>query len=144
MTWPVRIAFGSRISLMIAMAVTLLPEPDSPTMPTISRGLTVNETPSTARTKPSSVRNETWRSRTSRSGGAGGSGNPHAGVEPRIQDVDDRVREHDEERCVHDRGDDDRKIEVLERLIGEEPDPWQAEHDLCQQRPAADERSEVE
>src|SRR5260370_11019062 len=97
---------------MIAIAVTLLPEPDSPTIPTISPGLTVKETPSTARTTPSSVRNETWRSRTSSSGVAGDSGNPHAGVEPRIEDVDDRIRSDDAACCVHDRGDDDRKDEV--------------------------------
>ena len=39
--------------------VTLLPEPDSPTMPSTSPLLTPIEMPSTARTSPSSVRNET-------------------------------------------------------------------------------------
>ena len=55
---------------MIDITVTLLPEPDSPTMPSTSPGATSNETPSTARTSPSSVRKETRRSRTSSSGRA--------------------------------------------------------------------------
>src|SRR4051812_50230120 len=55
--------------------VTLLPEPDSPTIPSTSPWPSVNETPSTARTTPSSVLKETLRSRTSRSGGGGAAGN---------------------------------------------------------------------
>jgi hypothetical protein len=46
---------------------TLLPEPDSPTMPTDWPRFTVTLTPSTARTKPSSVAKATLRSRTSSS-----------------------------------------------------------------------------
>ena len=42
---------------MIERAVTLLPEPDSPTMPSVSPAATVKLTPSTARTTPSSVKN---------------------------------------------------------------------------------------
>ena len=68
MTSPSKIAFGSRISCMIDITVTLLPEPDSPTMPSTCPASSVNETPSTARTRPFSVRNETLRSRTSSSG----------------------------------------------------------------------------
>src|SRR3954447_3412880 len=37
------------------MAVTDLPQPDSPTMPSVSPASTSNETPSTARTTPSGV-----------------------------------------------------------------------------------------
>ena len=40
---------------MIVRQVTLLPEPDSPTMPSVLPSSTVNETPSTALTIPSSV-----------------------------------------------------------------------------------------
>ena len=40
---------------MIVSDVTLLPQPDSPTMPSVWLRSTVNETPSTARTIPSSV-----------------------------------------------------------------------------------------
>ena len=52
--------------------VTLFPEPDSPTMPSVSPGRTVKLTPSTARMTPASVwkyvwRSSTWRMGTSRS-----------------------------------------------------------------------------
>ncbi len=52
------------ISRRIDSAVTDLPQPDSPTMPSVSRGLRSNETPSTARTIPSTVKNCVRRSRT--------------------------------------------------------------------------------
>ena len=48
--------------------VTLLPEPDSPTIPNVSPRRTSNESPSTALTMPSGVGKCTLRSRTSRSG----------------------------------------------------------------------------
>ena len=48
-------------------AATLLPEPDSPTMPSVRPRSTANETPRTAWTTPSPVWNETARSRTSSS-----------------------------------------------------------------------------
>ena len=47
-------------------AVTDLPQPDSPTMPSVSPRASSNDTPSTARTTPSSVSNWVCRSRTSR------------------------------------------------------------------------------
>ncbi len=53
------------MSRITDIMVTLLPEPDSPTMPSTSPGSSVNETPSTALTTPSSVRNETLRFLTS-------------------------------------------------------------------------------
>src|SRR5262245_55133767 len=136
-------AFGSRIRRMIAMAVMLFPEPDSPTMPTISRGSTVNEMPSTARTSPSSLRKETCRSRTS-SRGTAASGNPHPRVEPGVEDVDHGIRQDDEERGVDDGGEDHRQVEVLQRLVGEQTDAGEAEDHLGQQGTAADERPEVE
>ncbi len=40
---------------MIARLVTLFPEPDSPTTPSVCPLSTENDTPSTARTTPSSV-----------------------------------------------------------------------------------------
>ena len=40
---------------MIVRQVTLLPQPDSPTIPSVLPFSTVNETPSTALTIPSSV-----------------------------------------------------------------------------------------
>jgi hypothetical protein len=52
---------------MIVRQVTLLPEPDSPTMPSVWPFSIENETPSTALTMPSSVRKWVLRSRSSRS-----------------------------------------------------------------------------
>src|SRR5690348_7296171 len=49
-------------------AVTLLPDPDSPTIPSVSPAATEKLTPSTARRMPASVKNWVCRSRTSRTG----------------------------------------------------------------------------
>src|SRR5690606_32489871 len=46
---------------MMDWAVTLLPQPDSPTIPRVSPAFSENETPSTARTRPSSVSNSVTR-----------------------------------------------------------------------------------
>src|SRR5512141_160115 len=122
MTWPSMIAFGSRIRRITAIIETVLPEPDSPTIPSTSPRAIEKERPSTAWTTPSSVRNETRRSRTSRSGagplsGCVGpscvvSGMAHPRVEQGVDEVDDGVRQHDEEGRVHDRGHDHRQVEV--------------------------------
>ena len=58
-----------------AIDVTVLPDPDSPTMPSTSFSKTSNVTPSTAFTTPSSVGNCTRRSRTD------STGSPDAGGE---------------------------------------------------------------
>src|ERR1700755_494808 len=55
---------------MIDLAQTLLPEPDSPTMPSVSPACRSKLTPSTARTGPESVRNQVRRSRTCSNGSA--------------------------------------------------------------------------
>src|SRR6478609_7826202 len=68
-TLPVTIAdFGSKPRM--AIDVTLLPEPDSPTMPSVSSGSSVKLTSSTARTSPSSVGKRTERLRTCKSASA--------------------------------------------------------------------------
>src|SRR5581483_8576296 len=61
---------GCGMSPSSAIVLTLLPEPDSPTIPSVSPGKTSYEMPSTAWTMPSSVRNSTARSRIDRSGSA--------------------------------------------------------------------------
>ena len=53
---------------MIERDRIVLPEPDSPTMPIVLPRSSVNDTPSTALTKPASVRNAVLRFSTSRSG----------------------------------------------------------------------------
>ena len=55
MTSPLKLAFDARVSPSTLRFETLLPEPDSPTMPSERPASTENETPSTARTTPSSV-----------------------------------------------------------------------------------------
>src|SRR4051812_23226055 len=62
---PANVALGERVRPSSVIAVTDLPEPDSPTIATISPRSISNETPSTARTVPSSVAKETCRSLTS-------------------------------------------------------------------------------
>ena len=59
---------GLGLRSRIDIIVTLFPEPDSPTTPMVSPGRTLNETPSTAFTMPSSVLKYVRRSRTSSSG----------------------------------------------------------------------------
>ena len=54
-----------RVRPMIVWVLTLLPEPDSPTMPSVWPGSMEKEMPWTARTRPSSVGKETRRSVTS-------------------------------------------------------------------------------
>src|SRR5215470_7930247 len=57
---------GEGSSRMIDIAVTLLPQPDSPTSPTVRPAGTVNDTSSTTRTRPLSIAKETERSSTER------------------------------------------------------------------------------
>src|SRR5215475_8540386 len=66
--WPPTLVRLGLCRPSTARLATLLPEPDSPTMPRVRPGSTVNETPLTARTVPSSVWKRTVRSRTSRYG----------------------------------------------------------------------------
>src|SRR5262245_44309009 len=132
------------MSRITASIETVLPEPDSPTIPRTSPRAIENERPSTARTRPSSVRNETPSSRTSSSGVAPFSGTADPGIQDGVDDVDGRVRDHDEEGGVHDRGHDHGQVEVLERVVRQPADPVQPEDDLRQERGAADERAEVE
>ena len=47
---------GDAISRKIESEVTLLPQPDSPTIASVSPVYTENDTPSTARTTPSRVK----------------------------------------------------------------------------------------
>src|SRR5580698_3353897 len=68
MALPVSMRPGGRMSRRIERAVTDLPLPDSPTMPSVSPGSTWNERPSTARARPALVGNTVRRSRIERSG----------------------------------------------------------------------------
>ena len=59
---------GMSISFSTLRAVTVLPEPDSPTTASVSPRSTVRSTPSTARTMPSSVLNQVFKLRISSKG----------------------------------------------------------------------------
>src|SRR3972149_5209487 len=98
--------------------VTLFPDPDSPTTPSVSPAARLNETPSTALTKPSSVGKCTFRSRTwSRDSVTRPprerfrSRVPDPRVKVRVHDIDHQVR-HDDEQRREDR-DPHRRREVV-------------------------------
>src|SRR3954466_13471843 len=63
---PAILPGGSAISRISDIEVTDLPQPDSPTMASVSPALTWKETPSTARLTPSGVRKWVCRFSTSR------------------------------------------------------------------------------
>src|ERR1700733_13816936 len=107
---PVMVAFRSLTRPITEYIDTLLPDPDSPTMPSTSPGATWNDSPLTACTVPALVRNRTLRSSTSSTGLT----TTHPRVQPGVDDVDDRVRDHDEERRVHDSSHDHRQVQVLQ------------------------------
>src|SRR5215471_2363982 len=115
-------------------------------MPSTSPSSTWNETPSTALTTPSSVRKRTFRSFTSSSLAIAclpGLRRADTRVKSSVEDVDDRVREHDEDRAVDDRGHDHGQVEPGKRVVGEEPDAGKPEDDLDQERAPGDEDAEV-
>ena len=58
-TRPSTVAFGNRVRPMTVRAVTLLPDPDSPTIPSVRPRSRERETPSTALTTPSRVAKRT-------------------------------------------------------------------------------------
>src|ERR1700704_2329929 len=107
-TSPEMCAFDCRVSPITVRLDTLLPEPDSPTIPSASPARTSYEMPSTAFTRPSSVWKCTYRSRTVSSG----SGIFHARVDERIEDVDDQVGDDDEEGTDQDGALDHRQVRV--------------------------------
>src|SRR5664280_188156 len=144
-TLPVIETLESRTSPSSEYIATLLPEPDSPTMPRTSFAPTSKESPSTARNGPWRVAKVTQRSRTLRTGSVGvASDNAHPRIEQSVDDVNDGARQDDEEGPVHDGAHDDGQVEVLERVVGEESHAGQAEHHLGEQRRAADQRTDVE
>src|ERR671934_2669489 len=86
---------GCGISPRIDIVLTLLPEPDSPTMPSVSPGYRSYDTPSTACTIPSSVLNSTTRSRIERTGS--GTDAALCGIEGVAETVADEVDAEDDD-----------------------------------------------
>src|ERR671934_1407026 len=112
--WAMRPA-RSRMRIT-AYEVTDFPEPDSPTMPTVSPLATRTSTCSTARTTPRRVENSTVRSATSSSGTVSLT-TPNSGSPLRIDDIAQPIAEQVEaEHRDHQRG------------AGEERDPPLAGH----------------
>src|ERR1051326_7858379 len=103
-------AGGVGSSRTIESAVTDLPQPDSPTMPSVRPASTLKLTPSTACTTPSRVKKCARRSVTSSSGM---SGLPRAWVERVAEPVGDEVRTQDERRDRETRDDDDVRVRAV-------------------------------
>src|SRR5437762_2053754 len=99
MTSPSMVACWRVTRPITVSELTDLPEPDSPTIPSVSPGWTEYDTPSTALTRPSSVGKCTRRSLTSRSGSGTEAPlrEPHSRIETSVDDVDDEVRHDDED-----------------------------------------------
>src|SRR5919202_3352756 len=125
-----------------ASAVTLSPQPDSPTMPSVSPGPMSNEIPFTACTVPPPVQKWTRRSSTERSGASGTAEDapaeeperlplaepPHAAAELRVERLPEAVADEVEpEDGDHDRdprhdGEERRRLEVVVH-VGEHRPP---------------------
>src|SRR2546425_2898965 len=95
---------GIGMSRMSERAVTVLPQPDSPTSPSVSPAASSKDTPSTARTTPSRVKNCVCRSLTARSSGtplpfpskAAESTGQCLGLHPRVERVAKAVADEGE------------------------------------------------
>src|SRR5580765_8414012 len=120
---PELIVFDRALSPMIVRQVTLLPEPDSPTMPSVLPFSTLKLTPSTALTTPSSVRKWVRRSLTSSRATLRLLGEPDSGVDHRIQKIDDEVEDDDRDRREHDHALHGRQVEVRDRVQRGLPEP---------------------
>src|SRR2546429_145828 len=107
---PVEIVFARGFRPMIVRQVTLLPQPDSPTIASVFPFSTENDTPSTAPTMPSSVRNCVFRSRTSRSATPSvyraALRQPDPRIDPGVQQVDQQVEDDHHHRGEHGHTDD--------------------------------------
>src|SRR5688500_2137197 len=143
-TWPVTVVFRLSFSPMIERQVTLLPQPDSPTMPTVRPGSMLKSTPTTAVTMPSSVWKRVRRSRTSSrevmrmlsSGSVGLSGEPDSRVDPSVEEVHDEREDDDRERTEDDDALEDREVELADRPDRGRAQPVQPEDGLDEDRPA--------
>src|SRR5690348_11804611 len=110
---PDEIAVRLGLRPMIVRQVTLLPDPDSPTMPRVWPLSTENETPSTARTTPSSVLKYVFRSLTSRSAIA--SAESDSWVDHRVREIDEQVDRDDDDGREHDDALRGRQVEAVDR-----------------------------
>ena len=151
---------GERVRPMIVCAVTLLPEPDSPTIASTSPGFELEGDPVDrlhaavfgGEADPQAVDREQRAAAGARRDGCGLRGGAHAAevpepdarVEVGVGDVDQDVEEDDEEgaeeRHRHDRG----EVLLFQRFRGEQADAFDVEERLGDDRAAADQHAEVE
>src|SRR4051812_3361394 len=143
-TSPSKRAFTPRVSPISVIAVTLLPEPDSPTMPSTLPRSSFREMPSTARTIPSSVANWTLRSLTSSRVSGIGLSEPDPRVQIRVGDIDERREDDDERRAVKRHAHQRRQVLLVDRLGRVVADPVDRVDRLGDDRPTAEHGGEVE
>src|SRR4051812_19627241 len=143
-TSPSKRAFTPRVSPISVIAVTLLPEPDSPTIPSTLPRSSFREMPSTARTIPSSVANWTLRSLTSSRVSGIGLSEPDPRVQIRVGDVDERREDDDERRAVKRHAHQRRQVLLVDRLGRVVADPVDRVDRLGDDRPTAEHGGEVE
>src|SRR5262249_3165183 len=137
-TSPVTSAFdGSRP--ITAAELTLLPEPDSPTIASVSPGATAKSMPSTAGTGPPSVATVTCRSWTSSTGSAV----EHRRVEHTVHYVHHQVREDDQEGREQRDADDHGHVELTDRADQQVAEALHAE-DLLGQDGTTEQPAEIE
>src|SRR5262245_25155356 len=150
---PLVIVCFLALSPMIVRQVTLLPLPDSPTMPSVFPFSMLKLTPSTALTIPSSVSKYVFRSLTSSSAidvsssprFRGALRQPDPRVYPGVQDVDDEVEDDDGQCSEHHHAHYDRQIVGTDRPDRGLPEAGEAVDRLREDRaaePEADVHSE--
>src|SRR3954463_14353780 len=123
-----------RVRPMTVRLETLLPDPDSPTMPSASPLPTLYDTPSTAFTTPSAVGKWTFRSRTSRRGVRSAIGDPR--IQIGVHDVHQEVKKDDEERREQHGALHARQVESLDPLERVAADARDVEDRLGEDRTA--------
>ena len=111
---PSIVAFGSRVRPITVSAVTLFPEPDSPTMPSV-RPRSTRERDAVDRLDDAVPCLEARRAGR---GSRGVPSVPHPRVEERVEDVDEDVRGDDEEGAEEDGALDRRQVGVDDRVVG--------------------------
>src|SRR4051812_38233617 len=124
---------------MIVRQVTLLPQPDSPTIPRVLPFSTLKLTPSTALTMPSSVRKYVFRSLTSRRAMSSTGRElcqPDTGVDHCIEQVDDEVEDDDDDGREDDHPHDGGDVVIVQGLHGGSAQPRQAVDRLGEDRTA--------
>src|SRR2546427_11639839 len=118
---------GIGMRRMSERAVTVLPQPDSPTSPSVSPAASSKDTPSTARTTPSRLKNCVCRSLTARSSGTP-LPFPSKAAETTGQCLGLQPRDECVARAVADAGEGQHEDPYAERRRREWPGPVREEH----------------